>query len=165
MILNRAFNVAVITISNRIFPLGFDVSPDAPNSFESMIAHYEKTGRVMVWDGASDQTIFGCPEVNYHFRAWHDSKHIIFRFGFSRQGEESVLGKQWQDIRALYDGTAALFFCRIVTAEIRGQFDYNAIRGGFPLDQIGFVKAYLENPESALSGDFGISPSSTEIGV
>ncbi len=64
---------------------------------------------------------------------------------------------QLRDIVAIYDGAQAKFYCRLLIAEIRGQYDYAERRGGFPLDQMAFVCAYLENAELAIAGDFGIS--------
>ena len=145
--LNRGFNVAVNHIASRIFPCGFDVSADAPSTFESLVAHYRETGRVCVWNGASDQTIFADVETNFAFRAWHDSKHILFGLPFTREGEYSAMVYQCRDICALYDGRTAETYCRILAAEICGQFDYAQRHGGFPTDQIGFARAYLGNAE------------------
>jgi len=155
--LSVAFNVAVLHITSKILPCGFDVSENAPQDYDSLVAHYEKTGRVLVWNGASDKTIFGDCEVNFAFRAWHDSKHIIGSFSFTREGEMNALAMQKADILAIYDGTAADFFCTLLDAEIRGQFDYAERHGGFPIDQIGFARAYLENAMIAIAGNFGVS--------
>ena len=121
------------------------------------MTHYAITGRVCVWNGASDKTIFADPEVNYAFRAWHDSKHIVGKFLFTREGELNCLAMQKTDVLAIYDGRTADFFCRLLDAEIRGQFDYQERHGGFPIDQIGFACTYLENAAIALASDFGVS--------
>lgn len=145
--LNRAFNVAVNHIASRVLPCGFDVSADAPATFESLVAHYRETGRVCVWNGASERTIFADAETNFAFRAWHDSKHILHGLPFTRAGEYAAMVYQCADVCAIYDGATAETFCRILAAEICGQFDYNARFGGFPIDQIGFARAYLGNAE------------------
>ena len=159
--LSVAFNVAVLHIASRVLPCGFDVSENAPQTFDSLVAHHEKTGRVLVWNGASDKTIFGDPEINFAFRAWHDSRHIVGNHDFTWKGETAGLEAQQADVRTIYDGPNATFFCRLIDAEICGQKTYQDKRGGFPLDQIGFARAYLIDSDAALAGDFGIS---TEAG-
>lgn len=155
--LSVPFNVAVLHIASRVLPCGFDVSADAPQTFESLIAHYEKTGRVLVWNGASDRTIFADSEINFAFRAWHDSKHILGRHLFTREGEIAAMEMQKADIRALFDGQPADSFCDLVESEIIGQLEYSESRGGFPIDQAAFARAYLVNKESAVAGNFGVS--------
>jgi hypothetical protein len=155
--LSVPFNVAVLHITSRVLPCGFDVSEHAPQDFDSLIAHYDKTGRVLVWNGASDKTIFADSEVNFAFRAWHDSKHIIGGFPFTREGEMNALAMQKADILAIYDGATADYFCALLDAEVRGQFEYQKWHGGFPVDQIGFARAYLADRQRAVESDFGIS--------
>lgn len=155
--LSVRFNVAVLQICGRVLPRGYDVAADAPQTYEDLLNHYAVTGRVLVWDGASDSTIFACPEANYAFRAWHDSKHVTASLPFTRDGEIAAMDLQKADIRALYDGAEADSFCALIGAEICGQFDYCEKRGGFPIDQAGFARAYLADAAAALDGDFGIS--------
>jgi hypothetical protein len=157
--LSIPFNVATLHIASRIFPLGFDVSADAPDSLAKVISHFENTGRICVWSGASENTVFGDAEVNYAFRAWHDSKHLQGKHHFSESGESAVADMQCADIRALFGNTAeADYFCLIVQAEVMGQLEYKEKFGGFPLDQYGFTAAYVTNPESAMdSAAFGLS--------
>jgi len=153
-ILSIPFNVAVRHISDKIFPCGFDVSEDAPKTYDELVAHYHKQARLSVWNGASDRTIFGCPETNYMFRAWHDSKHLLYDHPFTPDGERSVMLQQQADIGALYDGAQADYFCEILEAEIMGQLQYAEIHGDFPGDQIGFVRAYLADPLEAIEQDW-----------
>ncbi len=155
--LSVPFNVAVLHIVSKVLPCGFDVSPNAPQDFDSLVAHHEKTGRVLVWNGASEQTIFADSEVNFAFRAWHDSKHIIARLPFTRAGEFEALAMQKADILARYDGAMADSFCALLDAEIAGHFDYCERYGGFPIDQAAFARVYLQNKARALRSDFGIS--------
>ncbi len=155
--LSVRFNVAVIHICGRVLPRGYDVSADAPQDYDSLLAHYLKTGRVLVWNGASGSTIFACPEANYAFRAWHDSKHITASLPFTRDGELAAMELQKADIRALYDGAESDTFCALLEAEICGQFDYSELRGGFPIEQAEFARAYLMDADAALRGNFGIS--------
>lgn len=161
--LSRAFNVAVLHICGKVLPLGFDVSENAPQNYQELIEHYLATRRVLVWNGASDKTIFADCEVNYAFRAWHDSRHIIGRHDFTREGEFKTMASQCMDVCAIYDGPQAEYFCAILDAEIMGQFEYAEKRGGFPVDQFGFVQAYLQDKQAALIGDFGASLENGEL--
>ena len=43
-----------------------------------------------IWSGGSENTIFGDPEVNYAFRAWHDWVHITSQLDFSPLNEARV---------------------------------------------------------------------------
>lgn len=158
--LDRRFNVACQHIVSRVLPCGFDVANNAPSTYESLVDHYERTGRVVIWSGASAQTIFACPETNYMFRAWHDARHISGKHDFSLAGKTCTMWAQQNDIHAIYGFTTmANRFCAILEAEILGQALYESRHGGFPVDQHGFVTAYLANWRTAVdNSDFGISP-------
>jgi hypothetical protein len=155
--LSVRFNVAVNHIAARVLPCGFDVSANAPQDFETLCAHYHETGRVLVWNGASESTIFADAETNFAFRAWHDSKHITAGLPFTREGEIAALELQKADVRAIYDGADADSFCALLDAEIKGQFDDCEKNGGFPENQAAFARAYLADAAAALRGDFGLS--------
>lgn len=153
--LNRQFNVAVTHIAGRLMPLGYDVSSNAPQTFEELKAHFNRTGRICVWDGASEHTIFDDIEVNYAFRAWHDSKHLLFNLPFTEVGEYMACWCQRLDIFAVYgSGQFASKAGKILNAEINGQFKYNAIHGRFPFNQMAFVEDYLMNPAYALRNPY-----------
>lgn len=175
---NRAFNIAVRHMAAQLFPTGFDVKADAPSSIIELCKSFE-SGRLTVWNGASDNTIFACPETNYCFRAWHDHCHVrpnlrmrdIYNespicvwnpkisYPFTRVGESLAMRGQIADVYKLYgNGLSARTFSALIEAEIIGQFDYAANHGGaFPVYQADFARAYLANPESAVRADFGIS--------
>lgn len=167
---NRAFNVAVRHMATQLFPTGFDVKADAPSTIFELCKSFE-SGRLTVWSGASDHTIFACPETNHAFRAWHDHAHIRpnirfdydfnphLAYPFTREGERRTMIEQISDIRKLYgNGLAAKTFGALIEAEIIGQFDYAGNHGGaFPEYQADFTRAYLVNPESAVRADFRIS--------
>ncbi len=173
---NRAFNVAVQHMAAQLFPTGFDVKADAPSSIIELCKSFE-SGRLTVWNGASDNTIFACPETNYCFRAWHDHCHIrpnirtrspleslsVFNpalaYGFTRAGEKRAITEQIVDVyRVFGNGLSARTFAALLQAEIIGQFDYAENHGGaFPERQADFARAYLADPKAATRGDFGIS--------
>ena len=150
--LDHAFNRAVHHIANKLLPNGWDVSDPAPSSLAELKAHYATTGRICVWSGGSDYTIFADRETNYAFRAWHDYHHLIGNHEFTPDGEHAVMMAQQSDILALYGDNQG--FADLIHAEIVGQGEYERANGVFPQDQMAFVRAYLADPVSALTREF-----------
>ena len=144
--LNRAFNVAVLHIAGRLHPQGFDVIPnDDLDTLAKLKAHVDKTKRFAVWAGASDTTIFGDPEVNYAFRAWHDWCHYLINAEFDHAGESAVCKLMQEQCRAIF-GTNTEFDA-LIEAEVMGQLNYKRVYGEFPRDQAAFTRVVLANPE------------------
>lgn len=168
--LDRGLNIAVRTIANRLFPCGFDVTSEIISTIPDMVSRWQ-SGRPVVWNGASDQTIFADAEINFAFRAWHDHCHLrpIFReresasppkyipwnpshaYQFDSQGEFLTLNEQKRDLVTLYGRTDRVRqWCQILDAEIIGQFQYNEIHGNFPTNQRAFVEDFMLNPTVTL---------------
>ncbi len=141
--LDRAFNVAVLHMASRLFPTGFDVAAEAPSTLEELTSHVRKTGRMLVWNGASENTIFADPEVNYAFRAWHDWQHLMYQFPFTLEGERAAAEAQIAQLSRLYDGAALARFARLVLCEVVGQAEYKERTGDFPTDQVAFARDWL----------------------
>lgn len=140
----RQLNVAVLTIAKRLMPCGFDVGPDAPDTLEGIKANYALTGRIKVWDGASEQTIYGDREVNYAFRAWHDWCHLRGNHEFDDEGELAVAVMQCSHVQEVYGlGPTASAICRVIMAEVVGLARYRRDHGEFPVDQRTFVLGHL----------------------
>lgn len=150
--LDRAFNRAVHHIANKLLPHGWDVSDNAPSSLIGLRAHYLATGRICVWSGGSDRTIFADAETSYAFCAWHDHHHLAGNHEFTPDGELAVAVAQGLDIFDLYG--LKRDWAYILHAEIMGQDDYKRANGVFPNDQMAFVRAYLANPATALTREF-----------
>jgi hypothetical protein len=148
-ILDHGFNAAVLHIAQRLFPGGFDVSEDAPDTYEGLVALFESGRRYRVFSGGSERTIYGDPEVNYHFRAWHDWCHWRGRCDFSLKGEYGAYQFQCTHVDALYgesDTTAR--WKRILYAEVIGQKIYEQRYGRFPKDQMAFARRFLADPHA-----------------
>ncbi len=141
--LSRAFNVAVVTMANKVCPMGYDVAADdAPHSLPSLKAHIQKTGRMLVWSGASDKTIFACPETNWAFRAWHDWTHYRYNYPITDKGAALAGKRQQSHIRAQFgEGLQTEFFCSLIHFEIIEQLDYKNTFGQFPDDQMALAKS------------------------
>ena len=150
--LDRAFNRAVHHIASVLLPSGFDVSDNAPSSLIGLRAHYEATGRICVWSGGSEHTIFADRETNYAFRAWHDWCHLIGNYDFTPDGEHATMMAQQSDLYARYGDVQR--WADILHAEIIGQGEYERANGTFPQDQMAFVKCYLQFPTLALTKEF-----------
>ena len=145
--LDRAFNTAVLHIASRLMPTGYDVAPIAPSSLDSLRCHVAATGRILVWSGESDRTIFADPEVNWAFRAWHDWCHLTHGLEFTTQDEVKVALVQMGHIRTLYGhDKRADRFCALIDAEVIGQIVYQQQHGEFPHDQMTFTREYLGLP-------------------
>lgn len=148
--LNRKFNVAVLHIASKLYPKGFDVGPKAPGTLHELNDQVMSTGRMLVWDGASDKTIFADPEVNYAFRAWHDFHHYRSQLGFDLAGEAAVAELQKRDIFKVYGATAeAREFARLIDAEVVAQTAFADHTGSFPADQRAFVVEFLQTQSEA----------------
>lgn len=142
--LDRGLNVAILHIASRLFPTGFDVGANAPETFEAINEHIARTGRMLVWNGASENTIYDDAEVNYAFRAWHDWCHWFGHFDFSLGGERLAAEMQKAHLRSLYVGCKELTrWEAIIDAEVNGQAAYAEYWGIFPNHQRAFVEAYL----------------------
>lgn len=120
------------TILKQASSLHYTVSDKAPNTFQDL---YNSSGLV-IWSGASDNTIFNDPKVNWAFRALHDALHLKTGIGFTVP-EEIELGR----IQASqYTGIIA----DIVYCEVAGQAEYYLKNGVFVQDQVGFTLEYLK---------------------
>lgn len=100
---------------------------------------YFKYGTVNVWKGASEDTIFGSPEMNHIFRAWHDVVHFTQNLGFDSLSEIAV-GKY----QAACLPTDWWFEKALIDAEVTGQILYFNKFKEFPKNQRDFVLTYLK---------------------
>lgn len=142
--LDTRLNIAVIHIAGRLFPTGYDICDDKLDTLESLNTRVDETGRMAVWSGASDHTIYDCAETNYAFRAWHDFYHWKHQLPFDAAGERKVLEYQQADIRALYGYSASAdAMVTLLEAEILGQLLHQAEFGAFPINQRTFATAYI----------------------
>lgn len=140
-----AFNAMVMTMANRCLPVGWDTSEDAPNTYEDLVAHVNKTGRICVWSGDSEQTIFGDPEHNWAFRAWHDYVHYTGKHDFSLEGERDTAYEQVRQMYARYGiNGRTVMWAAYILCEVIGQAEYVAEHNDFPKPQIDFFHSDWE---------------------
>lgn len=71
----RELNIAILAMAPP-----FEARATAPATFREVM-DCATSGRVVVWDGASDATIYGDARVNHAFRAWHDAARDVRETG------------------------------------------------------------------------------------
>lgn len=149
-------NVAVQLFCARVWPQGFDLSEtSAPDSLKRLKAEYASRGRITIYSGGSEGTIFDCADTNRMFRAWHDHAHLTLDANFSFEGETAACEYQIAQIFARYgDGDTGQEMARVLRAEVIGQALFWQRNRRYVSRQRAFTLAYLDNPATALSGDF-----------
>lgn len=147
-------NAAVLTIANRLFPTGYELDDNPPSSLTDLQSRMAATP-TRVWSGASDTSIYGDREVNYAFRAWHDFHYWRSGLNFAPHNEAIVAQMQCADLITVYgDSATTRRWCDIIRAEVIGQMTHYYKHGDYPMDQMGFVRAYLEDKAAALQQVF-----------
>ena len=91
---------------------------------------------LVIWSGASDNTIYGDCKVNWAFRALHDALHLKTRFNFDVDSEIE-LGRL-QACQFDSDLMRELIFC-----EVSLQAAHFKKTGHFVNDQVSFTKQHL----------------------
>ena len=103
---------------------------------------FDADGAMIVFDGASDATIYEDAAVNHAFRAWHDACHIERRLGFTLAAEREVCELQIVQALQRYPNIPARVL-RLIRAEVTGQAEHFAVYGQFPIDQAAFIRRYI----------------------
>lgn len=127
--LDASLNSKILKLAPR-----YTAKDTAPETFQALKS--QATSGLVVWDGMSDQTIYGDNKVNHAFRAWHDSLHLKLNAPFTLEGETIVALEQARVLDSGYHG-------EIMLAEVIGQARYLAKYGHFPIDQTKFILEYL----------------------
>jgi len=154
---NRDLNAVVKGMTDILLPNGFDTTPCSMDGFEQLTRHFNATGRILVWDGGSDKTVFGEPAVNHAFRAWHDLMHITLNQPFTPEGERKVCDIQIQqaiiymrEIMEINDASRIKAVVDMLDIEVNGQVQFEKDNGFFPDDQRAFMDKQLRMKGYAL---------------
>jgi hypothetical protein len=134
---DAGLNRAILAMAARLFPSGFGVAPDAPGTFKALCRHLDSGAPMIVFDGASEATIYACAETNYALRAWHDWCHWRGRSGFDLAGETAACEMQLAHLRHHYGTVPA--WESLLRADIIGQARFYAETRRFVGDQRQFV--------------------------
>lgn len=96
------FNAAVLAICANIFPTGFDVSENAPDSFEALCSHLDAGHKMVVSPVYGEDPAFADAHTFQAFRAWHDWTHYTGGFAFTLAGECAAARAQRQQLAMLH---------------------------------------------------------------
>lgn len=118
---------------------------DIEGTFEKHKQRFKETGKIHIWTGESDNTIFGDPKINHYFRAWHDYIHITNGYGYDFVGESITANIQCSQLPQHLQFERELILCEIV-----GQAQYFMKQGEFLKNQRNFTVNYLADCRTAL---------------
>lgn len=114
-------------------------------TFENHKKIYRETGKIYIWTGCSENTIFGSPEINHKFRAWHDYIHLNYFLGYSII-EESIVCDIQKDMLPV----DWIFERKLIECEIRGQAHYFYLNNKFINNQRLFSSLWIQDSIKAL---------------
>ena len=112
----------------------FEQGASLESASQAMFTDFN-SGTLKIWTGASENTIFGLPEINHKFRFIHDYYHCWNNLGFTPGDELLVNYIQQQIFRK--DGLSQ-FDCDLLNIETAGQVLYFVQNNDFPTDQRKF---------------------------
>jgi hypothetical protein len=160
--LNWQFNIATRALAALHAP-GWVASDDAPATYDELDVTRAEHGRIVVWTGASENTIFDDPETNWAFRAWHDAAHLAHGLLFTIEGETATAYVQASHLIGEYgDGDDVVEMVALLLCEVVGQAERLARYGEFPADQMAHARIYWPKfmPEAArIVGTLSVYPS------
>lgn len=117
------------------------VCNDAPNTWKELQRNaYDSRGRIRIYGGGSDHTIYGVNKVNYAFRAWHDNLHLQHNLSFKPDDEIKLAQIHADMITGDYEK-------QLIHADIAGQVKHWQKFNAFVDNQYRFVLNYLLTSE------------------
>lgn len=126
---------------------GYVESDNAPEKFNVLKAAFAHSLRTLealpVYSGGSDHSIYTSKEGNWAFRFCHDVAHVLLNAGFGPADETKVIKYQGDKVAKQF-GKGSIEH-RLFMADTLGQVAYYAVHQDFPVDQLAFAKAQLQN--------------------
>lgn len=110
--------------------------------FDDMVKQFEESKVLKVSKLHSELTIFGDPEVNWKFRAFHDFLHIVHGLDFTFESELLV---NYEQTKIAFEAGLSKFDIQLLNIETAGQIVYFKKYGEFPKDQRKFCIDELLN--------------------
>jgi hypothetical protein len=151
--LDIEFNKMVLDITNKLVP-NYDISENAPNTYNDMVDYFNNHGKLCIYNGSSDMTIFADSNVNIAFRAWHDFYHLTKELQFTDLGEYIVSNYQATDIMVYCIENNKLdklnLWLNLLDIEINEQVKFFNENNYFIEDQHKFTLEQLEKREITL---------------
>lgn len=134
-------------------PAHIAVDEGAPQSLAELKAAAAKGGPLPVWSGGSEHTIYSTPEVNFAFRAWHDTFHLLLNAEFNGEGEAIVNAASIR--QALEDKSVSIEDLQALHYDVWGQYVYATHHAGeFPTNQAAFIAACFDNFDAAVRATY-----------
>lgn len=120
------------TLLTQAAALQYIVKSEAPGTEKALF----NSPSLVIWNGASDKTVFQDPSVNYAFRALHDKLHLETGLDFSVESEIELgriqASKYNSDLMA-----------ELIYAEVVLQAEYYKETGTFVKNQVDFTMSHL----------------------
>ena len=132
---------------------GFYPTLQAPNSYTDLKEWAEQNDYhalpMPVFSGGSEDTIYSTPDINYAFRAWHDSIHLEQELDFTTNNELAVASIHYREVLKYglengYPLGECVTAARLIYADVAGQVMYYDKYGDFVKDQEQFVNEFLD---------------------
>jgi hypothetical protein len=143
--IDTEFNAVVLHMVRLHVPHGYTLTSESMDSFEQMKRMFEESGLVTVNTDHSDGTIFGSASVNWAFRAWHDSCHLVLGADFTPEGERRAAELQSEQLKRAYPLHPKLqYWLDLIDIEVNGQLNYLLTTGNFPDNQLQFALDQLK---------------------
>ena len=133
-------------LAERFPPLEYHLV-DVDGGPSAVIAAYEKGESIPVYTGDSENTIWGEPEMNWLFRAHHDSIHLRYDVPFTQLGE--YITAEISSALAEIMGFKALAFA--IRADVAGFAAYQADNNKFAPQ--GLSKTLMDTVRVAVEGE------------
>jgi hypothetical protein len=137
------FNAMTMTMARRSNPLGWYITESyvkAPHSLADLNTVMNTEGKLTIWGGASDYTVYACPEHNAAARAWHGMVHWFTQAPMTLAGEAVTAYVQiWQMLQQYGHDEQTEDWAAVLLTEVIGQALYKYETGEFPLDQLDFL--------------------------
>lgn len=108
--------------------------------FSTFKQETEQNGYMKISSEYCENTIFGDPEVNIAFRAWHDATHLQLNEGFDYMAETRVAFAQIAELPREWEYERLL-----ILTEVVAQAAYHQKTGGFVENQRLFTINTLRN--------------------
>lgn len=143
--LDLGFNVAAMAFAVNVMPQGWLTQESyalSPKSLLDLNNAVRSTGKIVVWGGHTDSTIFGCPEHAAAFMAWHDWVHWSYQLPWNIAGEAAAAYIQcFQVIREYGADDETTQWCAYILCCILGRAIDGQLAGLYPEDQRAYAQA------------------------
>lgn len=141
----------MVSAQRKILP---DFRPDAPNEYTELLKAGSKmafTGRLPIWNGASETAIYLHSSTNMQFRFWHDMGHLETGLSFSAADEEKLQRAHHIPLIERFGVERGSLAWKLYEADTVGQIEHYLAFGDFPADQLRFSATYALSPADALA--------------